>query len=197
MREMKMQKNAITEGWLHGKMLVAAPTMIDPRFEKTVVVLCVHHGDGAMGIIVNRMHPNLKYQDMMVQIGLPKNVLATSHPIIYAGGPVEGGRGFVLHSTDWGEHSTLDIDGELGMTATIDVLKEIAAGKGPKQSLLSRGYAGWAPGQLEAEIQANGWMVTEADPSIIFSPDLATKWHRALHGMGIRPDLLSGVVGHA
>jgi putative transcriptional regulator len=187
----------ITEGWLAGKILIAMPHMNDPRFDRTVIYMCIHHEDGAMGIVLNRPYHQIAYNDIVMQLGLQSNTLVSSYPIIHAGGPLEMGRGFVLHSTDWGEHTTLDVDGDLAMTATIDVLRDTNQGQGPKKSLLALGYAAWAPAQLEAEIQANTWLVGEPDHDIIFSADLSTKWHRALHAIGIRPDWLSGTVGHA
>ena len=182
---------------LSGKMLIAMPGMGDPRFERSVVFLCAHSGEGAMGLIVNKPAPDLRFTDLLRQLNIP--VTPRSRDIrVHFGGPVEHSRGFVLHSTDYdGEGATLKVDDRFGMTATLDILEAIAKGEGPQTSLLALGYAGWGPGQLEDEISRNGWLTCEATPELVFSDRNATKWAGALKTLGIDPLTLSAVAGRA
>lgn len=181
---------------LTGKFLIAMPGMGDPRFEHSVVALCAHSPEGAMGLIVNKPLPKPGLGDLLDQLGIAQTASgARAGPILF-GGPVETGRGFVLHSTDW-QGATMAVGEGLAMTATRDILEDIAAGRGPAQALLALGYAGWGPGQLEAEILANGWLVSEADPGLALGPEHATKWARAVAAMGIDARMLSASAGHA
>jgi putative transcriptional regulator len=182
---------------LGGKLLVAMPGMGDPRFEKSVILICAHSPEGAMGLIVNKPASELSFSSLLEQLKIPRG--ASGRDIrVHFGGPVERGRGFVLHSTDYpGGPATMRIDGRFGMTATLDILEALAQGQGPTSALLALGYAGWAPGQLEGEIRSNGWLVGEAGAELVFSPDDVGKWAAALKSMGIDPIGLSAAAGRA
>lgn len=182
---------------LDGKLLIAMPSMGDPRFERAVIYLCAHSDEGAMGLIVNKPAPDLRFSDLLEQLDM--KVPEESRQIrVHFGGPVENGRGFVLHSGDYTiKDSTLTVDAQFGMTATLDILQDISSGKGPRESLLALGYAGWAPGQLEGEIQANGWLTCDATPDIVFHQGDAGKWEAALASLGISPSFLSASGGTA
>jgi putative transcriptional regulator len=178
--------------------------MQDSRFAKTVVFICAHSPDGAMGITINQPAPEVSFQDLLVQLDIIPDEPAirlpppARHMRVHRGGPVETGRGFVLHSADYyAESSTLPISEAISLTATLEILKAIAAGNGPRNALLALGYAGWAPGQLENEIQANGWLHCAARPEVIFDPDLDGKYDRAMALIGVDPLRLSGEAGHA
>jgi putative transcriptional regulator len=185
-----------TESSLAGQLLVAMPQMADPRFARSVVYLCAHSVDGAMGLVVNRLIDSLSFHNLLEQIGVEQETAADDMPIHF-GGPVESSRGFVLHTTDYVQDSTLVIEDEIALTATIDVLKAIARGNGPRRRVLALGYAGWAAGQLDAEIQANGWLLVPADLDLVFGVDNETKWERAIAKIGIDLGLLSSEAGHA
>jgi putative transcriptional regulator len=186
---------ASTEDTLTGQLLVAMPHMADPRFARSVVYLCAHSGEGAMGLVINRLIDSLSFESLLEQLGVEARVPADMP--VHFGGPVESSRGFVLHTTDYVQDSTLLIDDEIALTATIDVLKAIAAGEGPKRRVLALGYAGWAEGQLDAEIQANGWLLVPADLDLVFGNDNDTKWARSLAKIGVDLTLLSSEAGHA
>ena len=182
---------------LKGKLLIAMPGMGDPRFERSVVYLCAHSDGGAMGLIVNKPAHDLTFGNLLEQLGIPRGPNARDIRVHF-GGPVEHGRGFVLHSADYqGGSATLHVDARFGMTATLDILEAIAQGQGPSASILALGYAGWGPGQLEDEIGRNGWLTCEADPDLVFSPDNPHKWTLALRSLGIDPLMLSSDAGHA
>jgi putative transcriptional regulator len=182
---------------LTGQLLIAMPGMGDPRFEYAVVMLCAHSDEGAMGIIINKRVPDLTLDELLEQLEIEKGT-GSSGVAIHFGGPVEGGRGFVLHSGDYeGSPATLKIDARFGLTATKDVLEDIARGDGPRAALTALGYAGWGPGQLENELQQNAWLTVEADEGIVFAPDDANKWTRALAKLGIDPRVLSSEGGRA
>ena len=183
---------------LSGKLLIAMPGMGDPRFDHSVVFLCAHSGDGAMGLIVNKPRPELTFGDLLTQLKIDGSGSTSADLRVHFGGPVEHGRGFVLHSGDYaGNQATLRVDRRFGLTSTLDVLEDIVRGDGPSQSLLALGYAGWGPGQLEREIGRNGWLTCDANPDIVFSPANGTKWIRALKLLGIDPLTLSAVAGRA
>ncbi len=188
-------------GYLDGQMLIAMPAMSDERFTRAVIYVCAHSTEGAMGIIVNQPAQNIKFPDLLVQL----EVIPAAERIqlpgraedvkVLKGGPVETGRGFVLHSADFFiENSTLPIDEGICLTATLDILKAIARGNGPASAILALGYAGWAPGQLEQEIQQNGWLHCAADPELIFGQDTDTKYEKALRKIGIDLGMLSSEV---
>jgi len=191
-------------GYLDGQILVAMPTMRDERFSRAVIYLCAHSDEGAMGIVVNQPASNVNFRDLLVQLEVvpSANLIelpTTAEPVrVLKGGPVETGRGFVLHSADFFiENSTLPIDDGICLTATLDILKAIARGEGPSNAVLALGYAGWAPGQLESEIHANGWLNCAADAELIFGGDAGSKYALALHKIGIDPAKLSSDAGHA
>ena len=172
------------------------PGMRDPRFEKSVIYICAHNDDGAMGLMVNRALESLTFPAMLEQLGIDK-VGAGDKVNVHFGGPVESGRGFVLHSRDYGQEATMVVDQGGALTATIDILKAIAGGEGPRQSLLALGYAGWGPGQLDTEIKSNGWLHVAADSDLMFGPDQDAKGQRAMDKIGIDPRMLSEDAGHA
>lgn len=197
-------KPSSTPGYLDGQMLVAMPTMEDERFARSVIYMCAHSAEGAMGIVVNQPAGTIDFPDLLVQleiireadqIRLPDDVETMK---VLRGGPVKTGHGFVLHSSDFYiENSTLPIDDGISLTATLDILKAIATGAGPRQAILALGYAGWAPGQLETEIQGNGWLHCPADSDLIFGADVDGKYDRALRKIGIDLGMLSSDAGHA
>jgi putative transcriptional regulator len=190
--------------YLDGQMLIAMPVMEDERFQRSVIYVCAHTSEGAMGIVVNRPAGSIDFPGLLMQLDiikksdrimLPEDAEAMK---VLRGGPVETGRGFVLHSSDFFiQDSTLTIDDDISLTATLDILKAIAHGEGPKRAILALGYAGWAPGQLENEIQHNGWLHCPADPDLVFGKDVESKYERALKKIGIDLAMLSNEAGHA
>src|ERR1700690_1126310 len=191
-------------GYLDGQMLIAMPSMGDERFTRSVIYVCAHSSEGAMGIVVNHPAPNIKFPDLLVQLEVIPAVERIELPTraedvkVLKGGPVETGRGFVLHSADFFiENSPLPIDEGICLTATLDILKAIARGNGPESAILALGYAGWAPGQLEQESQENGWLHCAADPELIFGTDTDAKYEKALRKIGIDLGMLSSQAGHA
>ena len=172
------------------------PQMQDHRFARSVILLCAHNDEGAMGLVVNKLIESLTLPELLGQLKIRASGLrGRSH--VHFGGPVEAGRGFVLHSPDYHEDGTLVVGDNLALTATLAILEAIGRGEGPRRSLLALGYAGWGPGQLDAEIQANGWLHVAADENIVFDDDCGDKWQRALAKLGIDPIALSGDAGHA
>jgi putative transcriptional regulator len=191
-----MTDNPSEDGYLTGQMLVAMPQMLDERFVKTVIYMCAHTEDGAMGLVVNKILEDIDFPDLLDQLDL--NPAAGGTDIrVHFGGPVESGRGFVLHSSDYQQDATMVIDEQIALTATTDILRDIAEGDGPQSSLLALGYAGWGPGQLDSEIQANGWLSVDADPGLIFGNEPDKIWQGALAKIGIDASMLSGDAGHA
>ena len=185
-----------SQGYLTGQLLVAMPQMEDSRFVRSVIYLCAHSAEGAMGLVVNKLMDNISFPDLLDQLNLAGSD-APDGIKVHFGGPVETGRGFVLHSADYVQDATLVIDDTVALTATIDILKAIATGKGPKHSLLALGYAGWGPGQLDDEIQRNGWLSVPADDGLIFGAGLDERWERAIAKLGINAGMLSGAAGRA
>ncbi|MBF9058497.1 YqgE/AlgH family protein [Rhodobacterales bacterium HKCCSP123] len=183
---------------LTGKLLIAMPDMGDPRFHGSVVFLCAHSGDGAMGLIVNKPMPDVRFPQLLDQLEITHGPVTPDISVCY-GGPVELRRGFVLHSAEYhgDREERLEIDDRFAMTATLDVLEDMARGTGPAKALLTLGYAGWGPGQLEGEIRDNGWLTTEAAPKIVFDTRMEAKWEAALASLGISPLTLSSRAGHA
>ncbi len=183
--------------FLDGKLLVAMPSMGDQRFSRAVIFVCAHSADGAMGLIVNKPAPELKFRDLLKQLRIPTSS-EMREARVHFGGPVEHGRGFVLHSSDYEvEGASLQVNAAFSMTATVEVLQDIAKGSGPSSALLTLGYSGWGPGQLESEIQANGWLIAPADPDLVFAAQDAQKWEGALRKLSIDPRLLSSEGGRA
>jgi putative transcriptional regulator len=199
-----MTRKGGTERYLDGQLLVAMPGMLDEPFARSVIYVCAHSSEGAMGIIINRRASSVNFSELLIQleviapdeaIRLPS--LAGSVPVL-KGGPVDTGRGFVLHSNDFYiDNSTLPIDDGVSLTATIDILRAIASGSGPGRAVLALGYAGWSPGQLEDEMQQNGWLTCPADSSLIFDTPLEMKYGLAFRKLGIDPGHLSAEAGHA
>ena len=182
---------------LTGKLLLAMPTMGDPRFEQSVIFICSHSDEGAMGLIINKPSEQVKFAELLKQLDLEPEPSARHTPV-YFGGPVEMGRGFVLHSKAYAANETTIMVGtDFGMTATLDVVEDLAKGDGPEVSLLALGYAGWGPGQLEDEIMANGWLTCDADLNLVFDEADSAKWTKALNKLGIDPLLLSSTAGRA
>ena len=185
-----------TNSYLTGQLLIAMPNMRDPRFARTVIYVCAHNAEGAMGLVVNRLVGSVTFPDLLNQLGIDGEAV-TEEIRVHFGGPVESGRGFVLHSGEYRHDSTLQVAEQMALTATVDILQDIAHGRGPRRSLLALGYAGWGPGQLDSEIQSNGWLNVAADEQLVFDEDLDSKWERAIAKLGIDLSLLSGDAGHA
>jgi putative transcriptional regulator len=204
MRMTRKTRKDSGSGYLDGQLLIAMPTMIDRRFARSVIYMCAHSAEGAMGLIINQRASHISFPDLLGRLEIvgtdaeetmPPDMLSMA---IHVGGPVEPERGFVLHSSDYfAASSTLPIDDEVCLTATIDILKAMATGKGPDRAILALGYAGWAPGQLENEIQANGWLHCPPDLDLIFERNLEQKYDRALSKIGIDPMHLVSSAGHA
>jgi len=191
-----MSDNSLDESYLVGQLLVAMPGMQDTRFAKTVIYMCAHNAEGAMGLVVNRSLDALSFPDLLEQLEI--NTSDTMNNIdVHFGGPVETGRGFVLHSPDYLQEGTMVVADGVALTATVEILRAIASGNGPQRHLLALGYAGWGPGQLDSEIKANGWLNVGADEGLVFDTNLDTKWDRAMAKLGIDPSMLSESAGHA
>jgi putative transcriptional regulator len=189
---------------LEGQLLIAMPNMTDKRFAKSVIYMCAHSSEGAMGLIINHRATHISFPDLLDRLGISPRGAAEEGVAsdildrqVHFGGPVETGRGFVLHTADYhSSDSTLEIAAGISLTATIDILKAIAQGHGPNRAILALGYARWSAGQLESEIQSNGWLNGPADSEIIFEPDLDAKYQRALQRIGVNPSFLVGDAGH-
>ncbi|HSM95066.1 MAG TPA: YqgE/AlgH family protein [Rhizomicrobium sp.] len=193
----KDNRSTESENFLEGKLLIALPGMSDPRFEKSVIFMCAHSAEGAMGLIVNKPIEGLGFQDVVKNLDIQVKSNAPDSPVLF-GGPVDTGRGFVLHSSEYksGE-GTMPVTSEISLTATLDILRAIAEGQGPEHSAFTLGYAGWGPGQIEDEIRLNGWVHCDADSTIIFNTDMDGKWSAALRKLGIDLSLLSANSGRA
>jgi len=181
---------------LAGQFLLAMPSISDPRFDRTVIYLCSHSDEGAMGLVVNRLMDGLDFAGLLEQLSIEVSAVRRNIAI-HAGGPVETGRGFVLHSADFVQDTTLVVSETVALTATVDILREIAEGRGPRHVLLALGYAGWAPGQLDAELQRNGWLTLEGEDEILFNTDVDRMWPRAMAMLGVDVSMLSTQAGHA
>lgn len=191
-----MEKSDESSGYLTGQLLVAMPQMQDSRFERSVIYVCVHNAEGAMGLVLNRQADELTFADLLRQLEIVLEGETGSVPI-HMGGPVEMGRGFVLHTSEYQQGGTIKVNDDISLTATIDILKDIAEGHGPRRAILALGYAGWGAGQLDTEIQKNSWLNVTADESLLFEGDLGEKWTRSIAKLGIDVSLLSGDAGHA
>lgn len=191
-----MFDNEDKPGYLTGQLLVAMPNMEDTRFERSVIYLCVHNADGAMGLVINQLAEELSFPDLLEQLGIEVRGREVGMPI-HVGGPVESGRGFVLHTSDYAQASTIQVNDWVSLTATVDILKDIADGRGPRRALLALGYAGWGAGQLDGEIQQNSWLNVNADEALLFGDDPNSKWEQSIAKLGIDLSLLSGEAGHA
>jgi putative transcriptional regulator len=195
-----MQRSEIlpssASGFLTGQLLIAMPAMADPRFTQCVIYLCAHTSEGAMGLIINRSIIAPTFNELVTQLKVSPDPPVRQIRLC-AGGPVENGRGFVLHTVDWTSEASLRVDDEFGLTASLDVLEVIAHGGGPRNCLLALGYAGWGPGQLDQEMRQNTWLSAPPDETLLFDDDDATKWRRALGKLSVDPVSLSDATGHA
>jgi putative transcriptional regulator len=187
---------ATASGFLTGQLLIAMPALADPRFNQTVIYVCAHTSEGAMGLVMNRPLEQPSFDELLRQLDIAP-VPPARRIRLLQGGPVENARGFVLHTTDWSGDGSLRVDETLALTASLDILKAIATGGGPERGLLALGYAGWGPGQLDQEIQQNAWLSAPAPLDLLFDRDHDTKWRRALASLHVDPLLLSGAAGHA
>lgn len=184
------------ESSLTGQLLIAMPAMADPRFTQTVIYVCAHTAEGAMGLVLNRPVVKPTFEDLLKQLNVAP-VPPARHMRLCAGGPVENARGFVLHTADWTGEGSLMVSNGMALTASLDVLRVIAEGNGPRECVLALGYAGWGPGQLDREMQDNAWLTAPSEETILFDSEHETKWRRALGVLHVDPLALSGVAGHA
>jgi putative transcriptional regulator len=188
-----------SEGYLEGQILIAMPNMADPKFEQSVLFLCAHSKQGAMGLVLNKLVGNISFADLLSQlhIATPEARAVPGIPVQF-GGPVETGRGFVLHSPDYSAgHATAKVGSNVGLTATIDILKAMADGEGPREKMVALGYAGWGAGQLESEIQRNSWLTCPADDYLLYGQEWQNKWDYSIRKLGFNPSQLSGESGRA
>jgi putative transcriptional regulator len=201
----RSRKRKSQGGYLDGQLLIAMPIMSDKRFARSVIYMCAHSADGAMGLIINQRAAHISFRELLGQLSIPTGGAGRDDKQpelidmdVHVGGPVETGRGFVLHSSDYmADESTLAIDDDVCLTATVDILRAIAGGSGPNRAMLALGYAGWRAGQLESEMAANGWLHCAADADLLFDRDLENKYGRALAKLGIDPSHLVSDAGHA
>lgn len=182
--------------YLVGQLLLAMPGMGDPRFDRAAIAMCVHDDAGALGLVVNHVYDGLTVRQVMEQLDVDPLDLDEDLPV-YSGGPVEPGRGFVLHSLDYGGQATLQVSNIWGLTATLDILKDIAAGKGPSKWLLALGYTGWGEGQLDEELTRHGWLNAPAPPELVFDTPFEERWPQAFAALGVDVGHLSSTAGRA
>ncbi|MGB4056465.1 MAG: YqgE/AlgH family protein [Alphaproteobacteria bacterium] len=192
-----MDKNSNS---LVGKLLLAMPGMGDPRFYRAVIFMCAHDDKGAMGLVINHTLAGVEFKNLLEQLSFSSDIkidLSKFSIPVMAGGPVEGARGFILHSHDFKQRDTMAVGDDYAITGTIEALKDIATGHGPNRLLFLLGYAGWGPGQLDKEIQDNAWLVVDPDPALIFDAVPEEKWVRAIQKLGVDPAMLSSQSGRA
>lgn len=182
--------------YLEGQLLIAMPAMTDPRFERSVIYLCAHNSEGAMGLVVNKLFSEIDFDQLLVQLEITP-IETSSEMSVHFGGPVEAQRGFVLHTTEYVDDDTVLVDKGIAITATLDILREVAKGSGPNNTLFALGYAGWGPGQLENEITENAWLHAPFDEELVFDSNVTTKWERALNSIGVDLSSLSNTAGRA
>lgn len=185
---------------LTGKLLLAMPSIGDPRFHRAVIYICAHDENGAMGLVVNAPVPDVKFQSLLGQLGIESDIEVDAKNLelpVFNGGPVETARGFLLHSNEFKQQDTMQVDEAFSITGTTDALEAVAKGKGPEKALFILGYAGWTPGQLETELQQNAWLVADPDPALIFEGKPQEKWTHAMNKLGLDPAMLSGEMGRA
>lgn len=190
------------QGFLDGQLLLAMPSMTDPRFENAVIYMCTHTEEGAMGLVINKMCDNIDFPDLLSQLNIDysqdeQNLPTLNKITLHEGGPVESGRGFILHSADYVQETTLIISETIALTATIDILTAIACGEGPQDYLIALGFSGWGRGQLENEMLRNSWLTIEADEELVFRTELDLKFPRALAKLGVDISMLSSQYGSA
>jgi putative transcriptional regulator len=193
-----MQNGAVGHmpDWLTGQVLIAMPAMRDPRFAQSVIFICAHTADGAMGVVLNRPIKRPRFGDLLTQLGIEPNP-PRREIRLGTGGPVDDNRGFVLHSADWSAEGSLTVDDRYVLTANLEILQAIAAGGGPSAGFLALGYAGWGAGMLDEEIRANAWLSAPPDEALVFDAETPTKWQRALAKLRVDPNKLSGIAGNA
>ena len=182
--------------YFEGQMLLAMPAMADPRFERAVIYMCAHNAEGAMGLVINKTLDSIDFRELLGQLDIPAADGARDIAVHF-GGPVENQRGFVLHSGEYLHAETLRVTDEVGLTATLDILRALAQGEGPTRSILALGYAGWGPGQLDSEIQDNAWLSVPYDEDLMFEVSDDDKWERAFNSIGVDLSVLSGTPGRA
>lgn len=189
-------QSEMEDGYLTGHLLVSMPSMRDDRFHKAVIYVCNHTPEGAMGLVINKKFDHITFKDLLEQLELehPDNAPEVQ---VHFGGPVETGRGFVLHTADFSREETVTVSDTLALTGTVSVLKEIAEGAGPDNCLFALGYAGWGPGQLDQELQNNGWLSLDADMDLIFDDNIDKKWDKAMERIGVDVNKLSIQFGRA
>lgn len=199
---LRNKKRTAAAGFLDGQFLIAMPGMKDDRFSRAVIYICAHGDEGAMGLIINQPQA-MQFPDLLVQLGIMKEEEVIRLPqsartiVVRNGGPVDRSRGFVLHTDDYRVESSLPVSNEICLTATVDILRAISAGRGPRRALMALGYSGWGAGQLESEIADNGWLTCPATPDLLFDADMDRKYDRVMASIGIDPSRLSTVAGHA
>ncbi len=186
--------------YLSGKLLLAMPQLGDPRFYKSVIFICSHDENGAMGLVINNTLPDVKFRDLLEQLEITSDIQVEIESLslpVMGGGPVDGARGFLLHSSEFVRKNTVKVNEAYGITGTVDALRDVASGNGPAQKLFILGYAGWEAGQLEAEIRENAWMIVDPDPDLIYHDDPGVKWDMGMAKLGFDPAMLSSEVGNA
>ncbi|BCW90227.1 hypothetical protein sos41_33950 [Alphaproteobacteria bacterium SO-S41] len=192
------KRSSAGDGYLNGRLLIAMPTMNDPNFEKTVVLLCHHTPETAMGIVINKALGGMSFDKLLKQLKVDAPRGRRSDLTVHYGGPIQTTRGFVLHSDDYkNDEATLQVCEGIALTATMDVLKALGHGEGPAQAFFALGYAGWGAGQLESELQENAWLVGDAEQGIVFGRELEAKWLEALTRIGVDPAMVTDAAGHA
>ena len=184
-------------GYLTGQLLLAMPAMRDPRFARTVIYMCAHGADGAIGLVVNRLIGSIDFTELLDKLDITPTAVSAGFPSVHFGGPVETGRGFVLHSSDYLQEDSMRVDDDLALTSTVEIVRDIAEGTGPAERLLALGYAGWGPGQLDQEIQDNAWLNVASDHHLVFDADLDFKWDKAVSKIGVDASSLSIEAGRA
>lgn len=195
-----LKKSDNSDNYMVGKLLLAMPAMGDFRFEKSVIYICAHDEHGAMGLVINNPLPDVDFKDLLDQLKIVSDIEfdpKALHLTVMNGGPVEGARGFLLHSSDFHQDDTIKVDNNVSVTGTLDALKDVAMGNGPEKKLFILGYAGWSAGQLDEELQRNAWLVADADPDLVFALDFNKKWDMALKKLGIDVSMLSATGGTA
>lgn len=183
-------------GYLEGHLLIATPLITGSCFYRSVIYLCVHNDEGAMGIVINHPIQNVNFRDILKQLNIDPSAYNAQVPVHF-GGPVDPARGFVIHTADYARSETVYMGGNIALTSNVEVLRDIAIGSGPRESILALGYAGWSPGQLENELESNSWISTPATKELIFNTGNSEKWARAAETVGVDLLKLSTTVGHA
>lgn len=196
LRASRYNRRVTNPPFLTGQLLLSMPGMGDPRFERATIAMCMHDEGGALGLMVNRVHDRLSVRQLMEQLEIDPGQ-TPEDAFVHSGGPVEPARGFVLHSLDYASESTLRVADAWGLTATLDILRDIAAGVGPAKWLMALGYSGWGEGQLDAELARHGWLSAAGDGAIVFDTPLEQRWPRAYAAIGIDPVRLSPQAGNA